>query len=525
MPTRLVSASVKAPGFYGLNTQVSSSGLNMTWATFADNLVFDEGGTMRTRNGWDSVPSTAFTTDDITTLGEYRKNSTTEYLIAAANKKLYVSSTTTLIHDTWTDRTGTITTPTADYWQFVNHNGEVVGFQAAHVPCYYTGTGNFANLSAKAGYAAPDSSMAFGNNGLSAYGRVWSSDSTNTILLWSALGTNHQWSTASGGGFADLKITANAFANGIDKIKALAVFQNNLIVFGKRSILILAGADDPNNNLQITDTITGMGCIARDTVAHTGGDILFLDYTGVRSLGRAIVTQSVTQSDVSVNVHDDIAVNVLVDKANAFKNIRATYLPTKGFYLLIGSSSAIWCLDLKNPLDQGQARVTTWSNLAINDALVTNDELYFGFDGGYVGRYAGYDDNTAGSSFTYRSSWMDFDTTNVKIPKKLRVTYADGDSQIVQQCVAFDFAEYKSSCFLKQINANMLSSSEWSVSEWGIAEWGPPTDAYTDVMGNVGHYGHHLQVQVFGSIDETLNTTGVGIQYIELQVKVGRVSR
>jgi hypothetical protein len=120
---------------------------------------------------------------------------------------------------------------------------------------------------------------------------------------------------------------------------------------------------------------------------------------------------------------------------------------------------------------------------------------------------------------------MDFDTTNVKIPKKLRVTYADGDNQIVQQCVAFDFAEYKSSCFLKQINANMLSSSEWSVSEWGIAEWGPPTDAYTDVMGNVGHYGHHLQVQVFGSIDETLNTTGVGIQYIELQVKVGRVSR
>lgn len=524
MPAKLVTASIRSPGMYGVNSQVSSSGLDMTWATYADNLVFDEGGTLRTRQGWVSVPASAFTTSDIIVLAEYRKTATTEYLVATANKKIYVSSTTTATHDTWTDRTGTITTPTLNYWQFVNHNGELAGFQDAHVPCYYTGTGNFANLSAKSGYAAPDSSMAFGNCGLSAYGRVWASNSTETILLWSAIGTNHQWSTASGGGFADLKITATAWANGYDKITALAVFQNYLVVFGKRSILLFSGADDPNNNLQLVDTIVGMGCIARDTVSQTGADVLFLDYTGLRSLSRAITTHNVLLSDTSLNVRDDLLGNISSDSANGYKNLRGTFFPTKGFYLFVGTGYQVWCFDLKFPVDEFRARTTTWSHLAVNDVLVSNDSLYFGFDGGYVGRYSGYDDNDAPITFEYYSTWLDFETPNVKIPKKLRVTYAEGNDLAVIHCVAFDFKDYYSSCYSKVIHTD-VSASEWNVAEWGIGQWSSSGTAYSDVMGNVGKYGHHLQVQLRGGYDETSNVTGLGIQNIELQVKVGRVSR
>ena len=241
MTVKLVTAAVKAPGFYGLNTQVNAAGLEMNWALKADNLVFDDGGTLGARNGWVKFANAITGTPDFVSIGEYRVSATTEKLLVSTAAKIYASSTTSTIHDTWTDKTAALTI-TAGYWQFVNHNGEVIGFQSAHVPVYWDGASgtNFALISAKSGYAAPDASMVWGNCGHSAYGRVWASDSTETILLWSAIGTDHQWSSASGGGFADLKITAAAWVNGVDKITAITTFQNYLVVFGKRSILLFS---------------------------------------------------------------------------------------------------------------------------------------------------------------------------------------------------------------------------------------------------------------------------------------------
>lgn len=522
MTVKLVTAAVKAPGFYGLNTQVNAAGLEMNWALKADNLVFDDGGTLGARNGWVKFANAITGTPDFVSIGEYRVSATTEKLLVSTAAKIYASSTTSTIHDTWTDKTAALTI-TAGYWQFVNHNGEVIGFQSAHVPVYWDGASgtNFALISAKAGYAAPDASMVWGNCGHSAYGRVWASDSTETILLWSAIGTNHQWSSASGGGFADLKITASSWVNGVDKITAITTFQNYLVVFGKRSILLFSGADDPNNNLQLVDTIVGVGCVARDTVEQTGTDVLFLDYTGLRSLQRSIATQSNPLSDVSKNVRDDLTANILANKGNDFKNLRGAFYAAKGFYVFIGAGRAIWCFDLKFPIEGQQARVTTWSGINATDVVVSNDLLCFSFDKGLVGYYSGFSDNTVAYTLTYHSSWMDFGTTNIKIPKKLRATFVDGDGVNVLACTAYNFKSYDSSCFTTAIDADEAASTEWGLAYWAESEWSPGSVTYTDVAGNVGKSGHHIQVQVRAPV----KGVGIAIQNIELQVKGGRVSR
>ena len=56
----------------------------------------------------------------------------------------------------------------------------------------------------------------------------------------------------------------------------------------------------------LADTVEGVGCIARDSVQHTGTDILFLSDSGVRSFGRTIQEKSMPMRDISKNVRTDL---------------------------------------------------------------------------------------------------------------------------------------------------------------------------------------------------------------------------
>ena len=52
MAKELLTASIAAPGFYGLNTMDSEVTLDQGFARSANNCIIDEGGRLGSRKGW-----------------------------------------------------------------------------------------------------------------------------------------------------------------------------------------------------------------------------------------------------------------------------------------------------------------------------------------------------------------------------------------------------------------------------------------------------------------------------------------
>jgi len=59
MVAPLRTASISAPGFFGLNTMDSEVTLNQNYARSAENCIIDEGGRLGSRLGWQYAAQTA----------------------------------------------------------------------------------------------------------------------------------------------------------------------------------------------------------------------------------------------------------------------------------------------------------------------------------------------------------------------------------------------------------------------------------------------------------------------------------
>jgi hypothetical protein len=90
----LKSASIAAPGFFGLNSQDSGVTLASGFATKADNCVIDKFGRIGSRKGWTKVNPTAFNTGSVRTIFEFVK-ADNNLIFAAADNKIYGTHPTT----------------------------------------------------------------------------------------------------------------------------------------------------------------------------------------------------------------------------------------------------------------------------------------------------------------------------------------------------------------------------------------------------------------------------------------------
>ena len=101
----------------------------------------------------------------------------------------------------------------------------------------------------------------------------------------------------TGGSSGSIDVS-KAWPEGSDEIVALAAHNNALIIFGKHSILVYTGASSPAN-MALEDTIAGVGCYDRDSLQHIGTDVLFMSYSGLRSVCLVIQEKSLPISDLS----------------------------------------------------------------------------------------------------------------------------------------------------------------------------------------------------------------------------------
>lgn len=513
MAQSITPFSISAPGFMGLNKQDAPVDLSPNFALDATNCIIDKAGRVGARNGWATIHSanTDLGTASITCIGELIENDGTSTVLAAGNGLLFKLSGATLTTLTYGGG-GVAPTISANNWTFTQLNGIGIFFQRGYDPLIYNpavSTTTFRRMSEHASYTG---TIPQANAGLSAYGRIWVADTTtdkNTVK-WSDVITPQVWTGGSSGSLNLLGV----WPAGGDEIVSLAAHNNFLIIFGRKQILIYSGATTPST-MALSDSINGIGCIARDSIQNTGEDIIFLSNDGVRSLMRTIQEKSSPIRNISKNVNDDV---IAYSKFDTLDNVKSIYSRSNQFYLLTFPASSItYCFDMRYPLQDGSSRATIWTS--INPKAFCDSKsgtLYLG-EPGNLAKYSNYLDNAATYRLSYFTTWIDFgNPIQVSILKKIILTLIGLTSQPIIVKWAYDFSGVYSS--QSTTIQSGFTVAEYGIAEYGIDEYSGGTDIST-VSVNGTKSGKVLQ---FG-LEVEISGYSFSIQKIDLFTKDGKL--
>lgn len=501
--------SVVAPGFKGLNTQDSSVTLESGFCLEAWNSIIDKQGRLSSRKGYvnRTSVSAALGSNAVKALHEFVKNDGTTELLSAGNNKIFRGNTTL------TDITlGGGYVVNNSNWIFSNLNSKSYLFQNGQEPLVYADIGAgyvLTAMTAYPGYVVPSVGVSWTTvkTGISALGRIWCA--TDQTVYFSDLLQGWVW---NGGTSGSLNVS-NVWPDGTDTIQALAVHNNFLIIFGRRSILVYSSADVPSN-LRLEDTVVGTGCLSQQTVQNIGTDLLFISDNGLRSFSRIIQEQSLPMRDLSKNVRDDFLQSVLNENVN---DLRTVYFEKDAFYLVLCPSiDQTWCFDTRGSLEDGSLRVTRWDKSVYTAFCATRDrKLYVGIVG-YIAEYFGYNDGAGRYTMKYRSNYFDMGNANsTVIPKKLSMIVVTADSQDFVFKWGFDYSPV--------LEGESAEYEGLGVYEYGVAEYGVAEYTSGETLGNIevnpGGDGTILQV----GFDTDISGARVSVQKFSVYVKQGRV--
>lgn len=517
MTQQIQTFSVSAPGFFGLNTQDSPLDLAAGYAAIATNCVIDQYGRIGSRKGWSRVNTSSgnLGANNVGVIHELVQTDGTLTVLFAGNNKLFKLSGTSVVELTYGGG-GTAPTITASNWQCASLNGITYFFQTGHDALVYdpaVSTTTFKRVTEKTGYVA---TVPQANIAISAYGRLWVANTTadNVTVYFSDLLAGHIWSTGTSG---TLDIS-RVWPNGSDEITGLAAHNGFLLIFGKRQILIYAGATTPSS-MTLSDAVSNIGCIARDSIANTGSDVIFLSNSGIRSFLRTIQEKSAPLRDLSKNVRNDL---MTIVNAETLANIKAVYSESNAFYLInFPTASQTYCFDTKAALQDGSSRVTVWDSITPTAFLAKrNGDLLIGKNG-YVGKYDTYLDHTSTYRLQYFTTYADLGQPNVtSILKRISVVVIGGSNQGFIIKWGYDFSG--------QYYSTTLSIPTSTVAEYGTAQYGAngsPVAYYSQgialqtLVGQTNGSGKTVQT----GYETEINGYPVSIQKIEIQAKNGKL--
>lgn len=515
MAQQLQAYSITAPGFYGLNTQDSSMDLASGFALVATNCVIDQYGRVGARKGWSKVNTSLNSdlgTNDIKCITELVANDGTSYVLMAGDGKLFKLSGSTLVTLTYGGG-GTAPTITDANWQAAFINGYAVFYQSGHDPLIFdpsVSTTQYRRISEQTGYSG---TVQKADCVIAAYGRTWSANTATDkqTIQWSDLKSPFKFN----GGTSGTLDTHTVWPKGSDTITALAAHNGFLFIFGYNNILVYQGATDPST-MSLYDVVTGIGCTARDSVANTGTDVLFLSSSGVRSLMRTIQEKSAPLRDLSKNVRNDL-VSIASNEVKSL--IKSVYSPLDGFYLItFPSLSAAYCFDTKTMLQDGSARVTTWDSITPKSLYRKADGTILIGKSGYLGEHTGYKDDTATYRFQYYTNYTDFGTPTVgSILKKIIVSVVGGTNQPVVIKWGYDFSSryYSSIAFIPQQGSAYYGIAEYNTAaEYAAGPSIQRLTAYPTGFGKAVQTGYEADI----------NGSALSIQKIEIYAKNGKIA-
>ena len=512
MAQRLQNITVQAPGFAGINSQDSPVSIDQSFAATASNCIIDEYGRIGARKGYTEVSTDSSTATQlgssrgIEAVHEYVKNDGTKTVFSAGNNKIFTGTTT--ITPVALPANYTIT---ANNWKIVTFNNDVYFFQRGHKALKSTEGSTTLVEVVDGSHYAPEA-----NEVIAAYGKLWAADVSGNkhTIYWSDTLNGMNWHSGASGSINLSKV----FPTGSDEVVALAAHNGFLIIFGKRSIIVYQNAETPSSttaDFRIHDTVEGVGCIARDSVQHTGTDIIFLSEDGVRSFGRTIQEKSMPMRDISNNVRTGLTLAVR-QQTNPIKSI---YSANEAFYLLsLQDSQTVYCFDMRNTLPDGANRVTTWGGVNPRSlALLQDGSIYFGREDG-IFKYEGYQDNGNAYEMIYYSNPMNFgNSTNLKFLKKFNITVIGNVASPTTLVWGYDYT----GAYTKKIFGTALENtpiSEYNVSEFNIGKFTAGVDIQRPSINTSGS-GSVVTI----GIESTINGAPYSIQQIDVHALLGRL--
>ena len=496
---------IAAPGFKGLNTQDSPVTQDPAFASVAENAVIDKFGRIAARKGIKKITSSATplgSSSGIEAVFEFCARNGTKTVFSAGNNKIFTGTSTL----------SEVTLPggysiTANNWKIVSFNNDVYFFQSGHAALMSVAGSTTLTAVADGAHVAPAA-----NEVLASFGRLWAADVANNsyTVYWSDLLDGDDW---NGGSAGSLDITT-VWPTGYDEIVALQEFNNFLVIFGKRSILIYSGASTPAS-MTLSDTITGIGCIARDSIQAIGTDLIFLSDSGLRSLGRVIQEKSNPIGNVSKNVRDTLMASVTSETGI----IKSVYSPEESFYLLLlPTSSEVYVFDMRGTLEDGSYRATTWKDVSLLCGTRTADGLlYLGSSKG-VNQYDGFLDDTATYTIKYFTNPMSFgDPSKIKMLKEISFTVIGGSESQVIGNWAYDYRE--------DYSTQSFTIAKSKQAEYGISEYNVATSQY-----GVSNVIDIASIKATGSgkvatigIEATIDGGSLSIQELNTEALLGRL--
>jgi len=508
MAQALQNITISAMGFAGINTQDAPLMQDASYAAIADNCVIDQEGRIASRKGYAMVSSNGGavlgSSVGIESIGEFIQNNGTKVVFSCGNNKIF-KGTSTL-----TDITGSLTI-SANNWSMASLANKFYFFQRGHNPLVYdASTSALTTIAAHSGAAGtpPDAHAC-----IAAFGRIWAADVTGNkqTLYWSDQLDGVDW---SGGSSGSLDLTT-VWPSGFDEITALAAHNNFLVILGKRSIVVYAGAGTPAS-MVLSDTILNIGCVGRDVIQSTGKDILFVDFSGVRSLSRTIQEKSSPIGDISKNVNSEIKNRIRIETGD----IKTVYDPNNAFYLVnFPSVGVVYCFDTRYPLDNGSYRTTTWTSIKPLCFTVTDDdELYLGVSTG-VANYDTYKDDTGSYALQYFSHPLSFgDSSRLKFLKKINLTTFSGQNSNVTLNWAYDYkGNYRSQVYtLPDFKGALYNISEFNTE----AEYSSGASLINTQKINTGGSGSVVQV----GISTLVNGVQIAFQEMNIHSTLGRIN-
>lgn len=495
---QLSNYGIANPGQYGLNTQDSPVTLPPGFLTRAENAIIDKKGRIASRKGREYVTTVGGTGSTIEQIFEAEWADGTNTIFSVGALKVYTGTATL------TDITGAAVI-TGNDWEIVQLQDVVYFFQAGHAPLQYDkAVGALDEITAHGSYVG---TVQQGTCVISAFGRLWTA--LNGVVYFSDLLNGVNW----GGGTSGSIDIATVQAFNVDNIVGLASHNDFLIIFQQNNILIYTGATSPAT-MRLQDTISGVGLLNKETIVNTGQDVLFLDKSGFRSLGRTIQEKSSPIGSVSRNINDDLNTFVSIETST----IRANFSRTNRIITMWFPANQIAVVfDTQFPLEGGSLRVTTWPSITNYCGYETEAGLlYFGGTDGIMVYSDAYTDE--GGTYTWRAatphSYMDTGHT-LKMGKELDTTTEGGNAYSVSVGWAWDYSEAYTTRTFTVVGGEAV---EWGTAEFGVAEFGAGAGVILTHVKMNGS-GRNLAFKVECSI----NGEFIALQEINVHNLVGRI--
>ena len=405
--------TVSAPGFQGLNTEDSPLQQDPGFAVVADNAVVDKFGRIGSRKPWTEFTTAINVTYSAaagvadTQIKTHRIGtgsiSGTIYVLATVGVYQYNSAGALLQDDYFICKLTTsagptyeldeISFPTLAYdskladAQILGFNEKMYVFSEGNECLVYDGstiTNLFTGVEDTDYIKPQDQHTVFadainGDIAAAAYGRLWVSGvgGDYETIYYSDLLIATQWydgrSSAADPQNTGGVLNVNEYwPNGTDRVVGIIAHNNALFIMGRQSILVYnnAATGDPaaEGGIYLADTIENIGCVNRDAIANIGSDVLFVDDSGVRSLGRTIQEKSAPIGDLTSNVRRDIAdiISLTADKTT----ISLSYWPDENLTVVNFSNDLqAFAIEMRAPSVTGGNKVTRWTGTNWERAL------------------------------------------------------------------------------------------------------------------------------------------------------------